>query len=133
MAKRTYEDTILEVSRKLFYRIFREINSKLSKSLKCDDCPASFTAVDRLTVMYCIMGYSMDEINPYLEDYLYDCIETGLEQMSPSDYSVIEEMSTSSDEGASLEDVKTEIYKELMQKLDERTFLKKIQKFTEKI
>ena len=110
------------------------MNVKLADSLSCDDCPSSFTAVDRFCILYCKEGYSLDEINPHLEDYLDGCILSQLRNLSVSDYEYIEaELKYDDDSETPADDEIAEyIFKTFIKMIDDHYYLRKIQAFVER-
>ena len=132
--RRNTGDNAEDIVRKLCKRIFREMNVRLADSLSCDDCPSSFTAVDRFCILYCEEGYTLDEINPHLEDYLDSCISSQLRKLSVSDYDYIEAELMYDDDSETPTDIEVSeyIFKAFFKMIDDHYYLQKIQTFLER-
>ena len=75
-------------------------------------------------------GYSLDEINPHLEDYIYGCILSQLRKLSVSDYDYIKTELKYNDgsETPTDDEIAEYIFETFIKMIDDHYYLQKIQR-----
>ena len=99
-----------EIDPEIIDKVCRKVIKRIKKEIDPDfigDYSDTFNSYDALAFGYCCLGYSLDELNPYLERYIYDLIDD-------------------CSEGTPITNM-NEVFGRFMEMLDEHSELKKIQ------
>ena len=104
-----------EIKPEIIDKVCRKVIKRIKKDLKSDffgDYPYSFNAYDTISMAHCCFGYELEEINPYLEKYIYDIIDEYAEDTPIQCLNIF--------------------FNRFMEMLEQHSYLKKIQKVYER-
>lgn len=118
-------DDIIE---KVCNRVWRSIN-KLPEICNDSFYGKNFTNMDAITVSYSHLGYSIHEINPYLEDNIRNEIEKEFDKLPTIEKIMLWYMDCSIDLRVDMEKIYDTIYDYFISMIDDHYNLKKIQSF----
>lgn len=68
------EEIAPEIIDKVCRKVIRRMKAEIQPEY-IGDYDDKFNSYDALAFGYCCLGYSLDELNPHLEDYIYDLID----------------------------------------------------------
>ena len=108
-------------------RTFNKTERKLKHDVFADDYPTNFNFFDKLCIE--LQTKTLDEINPFLKDYVYGTLESEYERLSREERFIVDhsdyfEMGSNS--------VTNKIYCEFCNLYNEHTSLKKIEDYLAK-
>ena len=115
---------------KLCKRAMHVMNKKTAKYFDCEGYPSTFSFTDILSIK--IQEYSLDEINPYLEDYIDSTLEIEFQKLTRLEKLAVAYSDCSEKMEASYDGSQPNIYNTFRKLLDEHYYLKKIQNYIDK-
>ncbi|MBQ9310278.1 MAG: hypothetical protein IJ222_05360 [Bacteroidales bacterium] len=71
------EDAV-EIDSEIIDRVCRKVIKRFKETIQPEiigDYHSTFNSYDALAFGYCCLGYSLNELNPHLEDCIYDLID----------------------------------------------------------
>lgn len=104
-----------EIKPEIIDKVCRKVIKRIKKDLQADlfgDYPFSFNAYDAISMAHCRLGYELNEINPYLEDYISNVIDEYTENIPIQNPDVF--------------------FMRFLEMLDEHSYIQKIQKVYER-
>lgn len=115
---------------RLCKRAVHTMNKKAANYFDCGDYPATFSFIDILSIK--MQENSLDEINPYLEDYIDSTLQIEFEKLTRLERLPIAYCDCSKDMQSRYDGRQPKIYNTFRKLLDEHYYLKKIQNYVDK-
>lgn len=131
-----FSDDCKSQSYSIIDKICRRVNARINSIpwiVNNDDMPANFTNVDAITVMYCHYSYTIQEINPYLEDFILDEIEEEFSKLQYIEKIMLWYKDCYINDGIDIENIYYEIYEQFLFRINEHYEIKKIHSYCERL
>ena len=123
-----FSDDIIEKICKKAIRKMNKVDAYLAGST--DDFPSSFNFFDILSIE--LQTKSYDEINPFLEDFVFSVLHDQFDNLPKLERLVLEYSECSKNLGVDLEAIEERIYNRFHRMVNDHYELKKIQNFVDR-
>lgn len=118
---------------KICSRVIISVNNKLEDGIFSDDMPARFNNIDAITVLYCHYSYTIQEINPHLEEFILNEIEKEFSKLQYIEKIMLWYMDCDINGEIDLENIYYTIYTRFLVMIDKHYETKKIHSYCERL
>ena len=114
-----------QLSEDIIDKICKRVWKRANKLYSDEDC-----FMDEITIKYAFRGYSMNEINPHLEDYFMSEIENECDKLSETEKHILAYSACSIGLSVNMDEIYRRIYNYFLGMIDEYSHTKKMQQMS---